>query len=130
MYQMHLFFFTIKPNGRGLVLVQAKNAISDVTESNKLAERRSVFVRLFENESGAVEDCLKEYGDFVWAFAKRYADSPESAEKMTEEIFADIWKFAAAFGINICDEKEVVALIARRYLLMKRREEQLNRNLY
>jgi hypothetical protein len=117
MYQMKPFFLTDKPFTIVPMQVQAEKFILDVPESNKVGERRSVFARLVENETGAVEDCLKQHGKLVWAIAKKHADSAADAEKMTEGIFGDIWKYAAAFGVNIIDEKEFVALIAYRYLL-------------
>ena len=116
MYQMQPFFFTIEPDSSVAMQIQAEHFITSAKESSKIVERRSVFVRLVANETGAVEDCLKEYGNLVWAIAKNHAESAADAEKLTEGIFADIWKYAAPFGVNICDEKEFVALIAYRYL--------------
>lgn len=101
--------------------VQAEPFITSAKESDDIVEKRSVFARLVENETGAVEDCLKQHGNLVWAIAQKHAGSAADAEKMTEEIFADLWKYAAAFGINTCDEKEFVALIAYRYLLKSKK---------
>ena len=90
--------------------------------SDEPVEKRNVFDRLMRREHGAADDCLKEHGNYVWALAKLHSSSAQEAAQMAEEIFADIWKYAERFDVDICDEKAFVKMIALRYLVLRRKQ--------
>ncbi len=68
----------------------------------------------------AIEDCINNYGNLIWALAKKFTDSTEDAEAVTKEIFLNIWRCSARFEQTDCDELLFITLIAwrqvRKYL--------------
>ncbi len=48
--------------------------------------------------------------------AKKFTDSTEDAEAVTQEIFLDIWRYAERFEQTNFDELTFVTIIARRQL--------------
>ena len=65
-----------------------------------------------------VENCIDAYGNFIWTLARKFTASIEEAEKVTEEIFNDIWRYTERAGQPQLVEGKLVEKIARRRLLM------------
>ncbi len=85
-------------------------------QTNQLVDSSSVLQRVAKGDRRAIKDCINNYGDLIWSMAKKFTDSTEDAEAVTEKIFLDIWHCAARFEQTNYDEKIFIAIIARRQL--------------
>ena len=65
----------------------------------------------------AVNRCIRRYGPLVWSLARRLSPTTEDAEDAVQEIFIQIWRYAARFDITRGSEKVFVAVLARRTLI-------------
>ncbi|MEQ8209535.1 MAG: sigma-70 family RNA polymerase sigma factor [Lacipirellulaceae bacterium] len=77
--------------------------------------------RIARGESAAMELCMDRYGGLVWSLARRYCRGNADAEDLTQEIFLQLWKYAARFDADVAAETTFVAMIARRRLIDHRR---------
>ncbi|MBA3770693.1 MAG: hypothetical protein H0X08_09420 [Blastocatellia bacterium] len=77
------------------------------------ANRAEMFHRIANREMDAVSECVRTYGDLVWAIAKREAQSAGGAEQLTQEIFACIWRSAKNFDAKLFSESGFISLVAR-----------------
>lgn len=77
----------------------------------------TIFQRLAEKDRTAVADCVDAYGNFIWALARKFTNSPEEAEAAAQEIFIDIWRYAERADQSQSPENLLIALIARRQLI-------------
>ena len=82
----------------------------------------SVLQRIASGESGAVRECIDEYGALVWSLARRLSRSHADAEDATQEIFLDIWRSASRFDSAQGSDKVFIAMIARRRLIDRLRK--------
>ncbi|VTR99821.1 sigma-70 family RNA polymerase sigma factor [Tuwongella immobilis] len=82
----------------------------------------TVLNKVATGELGAVEDCLARYGGLVWALAQRFSPSVADAEDAVQEVFTDLWRYAARFDPQVSSEATFVAMIARRRLIDRRRQ--------
>ncbi len=64
----------------------------------------------------AAQECVDVYGAMIWTLVRQSTVSDDEAEKAVQEIFVDIWENAAFCDLAISDEKNWIALIARRRL--------------
>ena len=76
----------------------------------------AVLQRIAQRDKNAVKDCINNYGKVIWAMAKKFTDSTEDAEAVTQEIFLNIWRYAARFKETNFDEVLFITIIARRQL--------------
>ena len=81
----------------------------------------STLERIAAGDSGAVQECLDQFGGLVWSIARRWAATSQDAEDAVQEVFLDVWKHAGRFDPTIGSEATFVATIARRRLLDQRR---------
>ena len=77
----------------------------------------TILQRLAEKDKTAVADCIDAYGNFIWALARKFTNSPEEAEAAVQEIFIDIWRYAERADQAQSPENLLIALIARRRLI-------------
>ncbi len=77
----------------------------------------NILRRIAEGDRCAVNDCLDKYGKLVWSLAGKFTQTREDAEDAVQEIFIDIWKYAARFDAAKSPEGAFVTLIARRRLI-------------
>lgn len=81
------------------------------------AKPKTILQRIAESDQTAVNECLENYGNYIWAIAKRCCADQLETEKLVQEIFHDIWKNAEKFDAEISDEKTFIArLFLRRTL--------------
>lgn len=89
-------------------------------QTNQAIEFSNVLPGVAKGDRIAIEDCINNYGKFIWGLAKKFTDSTKDAEALTEEIFRAIWCYAERFEQTDCDELLFVTLIAcrqvRKYL--------------
>lgn len=88
----------------------------DKTDSSNILQR------IAEDDKSAITDCLTAYGKLIWALARRFSGTREDAEDAVQEIFIDIWKYAARFDETKSPEGAFVTLIARRRLIDRLRK--------
>lgn len=86
----------------------------------------TILQRVALSDKTAVEDCLKAYGDFVWASAKKFTESGEEAEIFAREIFLDIWKNAARYDPHKCGELDFIRSLILRHILRQERKPNLS----
>ncbi len=85
-------------------------------QTNQRVDSSSVLQAVVKGERAAVEDCIDNYGDLIWSMAKKVTDSTEDAEAVTQEIFLNIWRYAARFEQTNFDELLFITIIACRQL--------------
>ena len=75
--------------------------------------------RVAMGDRAAMRECLAQYGGLVWSLARRFeGPDPEDA---VQEIFVEVWKYAARYDAAIASESTFIATLARRRLLDRRR---------
>ncbi len=78
---------------------------------------QTILKRIAAGDQTAVEDCINQYGNLVWALAKKYAPTREDAEDAVQEIFTEIWQNAARYDDRKAREITFITTIARRRLI-------------
>ena len=92
-----------------------------IDRNNSNANDRTILARIADMDRTAVRDCLDSYGSLVWGLALRFTESPAQAEALTEEIFDDIWRYRPSDLNSRTVEKNVIAAIALRRLIKRKR---------
>lgn len=87
---------------------------------------KSVLERIAVGDSGAVSECIDEFGGLVWAIARRMTRSRADAEDAVQEIFVDVWRSAGRFDPAQGSEKVFITTIARRRLIDRIRRSRMN----
>ncbi len=87
-------------------------AIQKIQRNNSPA----ILQRIAQRDKTALRDSIENYGDLIWAMAKKFTDTTEDAEAVTQEIFHYIWRYAARFEETNFDELLFITIIARRQL--------------
>ena len=73
--------------------------------------------RIAAGETGAVQECIADFGKAVWSLALRLSPTHADAEDATQEIFLDLWKSAPRFDPTKGSELGFIMTIARRRLI-------------
>jgi RNA polymerase sigma-70 factor (ECF subfamily) len=81
----------------------------------------SVLKRIAKGDERAVAQCMDEFGNLVWALARRLSRTRADAEDAVQEIFTDLWRSAGRFDPQQGSEKVFVTTIARRRLIDRMR---------
>ena len=76
----------------------------------------TILRRIAQRDKTALKDSVDNYGDLIWAMARKFTDTTEDAESVTREIFLNIWRYAARFERTNFDELLFITIIARRQL--------------
>jgi RNA polymerase sigma-70 factor (ECF subfamily) len=76
-----------------------------------------ILERIAKGDKLAVEDCIAQYGNLIWALAKKYTPTREDAEDAVQEIFTEIWQNAARYDAAKAKETTFITTIARRRLI-------------
>ena len=77
----------------------------------------TILRRIAKKDRTAVKDCINTYGNLVWALATKFTASSEEAEAVTEEIFADIWRYCESESDALSTEEKLITMIALRRLV-------------
>lgn len=85
-------------------------------QANPKPDSYTILQRIGRAERAAVEDCVSAYGNLVWALARKFAVSPEEAEKATIDIFNDVWTRAPFYDSAKQTEESYILQIAVRRL--------------
>ena len=82
-----------------------------------------ILQRIASGDATGASACLAEYGDMVWALAKRYLSaSPSEIEDAVQDVFVEIWRHAARYDAARGSEAAFVATIAHRRLIDRQRQ--------
>ncbi len=85
-------------------------------------ESSDILQRISMGEDEAISECLDKYGRLIWSLSRKFTCSREDAEDAVQDIFIDIWKYAARFDAAKSPEGAFVNLIARRRLIDRLRK--------
>jgi RNA polymerase sigma-70 factor (ECF subfamily) len=77
----------------------------------------SVLKRIARGEQRAVSECIDQFGNLIWALARRLSRTRADAEDAVQEIFIDLWRSAGRFDPAQGSEKVFITTIARRRLI-------------
>ncbi len=103
---------------------QARPGLAAPRSGAQVIEKQpSVLERIAANDSAAVQDCIRIYGNLIWSLARRFLRNPADAEDAVQEIFIDLWGSAARYDRRIASESAFVATIARRRLIDRLRQQ-------
>ena len=90
---------------------------SPISVSKDKSDCSDILQRISRGEREAVAECLDKYGNLVWSIARKFTKTRADAEDAVQEVFIDIWKYAARFDAAKSPEGAFVTLIARRRLI-------------
>ena len=76
-----------------------------------------VLKRIARGEQRAVSECIEQFGNLVWALARRLSRTRADAEDAVQEIFIDLWRSAGRYDPAQGSEKVFITTIARRRLI-------------
>lgn len=93
-----------------------------VSEKCEAAAPRGILQRIADEDKTAVGECLDAYGRLVWSLAKKFTRTREDAEDAVQDIFIDVWRYAARYDALKSPESTFVTLIARRRLIDRLRK--------
>ncbi len=84
--------------------------------------KNTILTRIATGDETAVNDCINQYGNLIWALAKKYTPKQEDAEDAVQEIFMEIWQNAARYDSSKASESTFISIIARRRLIDRLRK--------
>lgn len=84
--------------------------------------KNTILTRIAVGDETAVNDCINQYGNLIWALAKKYTPKQEDAEDAVQEIFMEIWQNAARYDSSKASESTFISIIARRRLIDRLRK--------
>jgi RNA polymerase sigma-70 factor (ECF subfamily) len=93
-----------------------KTKTYSTVQTNQRVDSSSILQRVAKGDRTAIKDCIHTYGDVIWSMAKKFTNSTEDAEAVTQEIFLNVWRYAARFEETNFDELLFITIIARRRL--------------
>ncbi len=92
-------------------------ATQTIQKTNQTINPLTMLQRVANRDQTVIKDCIDNYGNFIWALARKFTNSTEEAEAATQEIFIDIWRYAEHTDKSQSAESVLIALIARRRLI-------------
>ncbi len=86
--------------------------------------------RIAAGDHLAVALCLDEYGGTIWGLAERYLKGfGDDLEDAVQEVFVEVWRFAARYDPSMGSEPAFIATIAHRRLIDRQRRLQARRTV-
>jgi RNA polymerase sigma factor (sigma-70 family) len=85
-------------------------------------KQNTILTRIAAGDETAVNDCINQYGNLIWALAKKFTPKPEDAEDAVQEIFMEIWQNARRYDSAKASESTFISIIARRRLIDRLRK--------
>ncbi len=94
--------------------------------SASFPESSEILKRIADCDKTAIGECLEVYGNLVWALTKKYTADEAEAEIAVQEVFSDIWKYAARFDAARTDEAAFISHITYRKLIKRNKTRNIN----
>ena len=85
-------------------------------------QKNTILPRIAAGDETAVNDCINQYGNLIWALAKKLTPKLEDAEDAVQEIFMEIWQNASRYDSTKSSESTFITIIARRRLIDRLRK--------
>lgn len=79
--------------------------------------------RIARGDQAAVAGCLDRYGGLVWSLASRALGAGPDAEDLVQDVFVELWRKADRFDPAKGKEATYVAMIARRRIIDRVRQQ-------
>ena len=83
------------------------------------SQSQTILQRVAIADKSAINDCLNTYGNFVWRTVRKCSISDTDAEKMVQDVFKDIWQYAARYDSAKFSEDDFISLLIRHRLRQK-----------
>lgn len=82
----------------------------------------NLLVRVAAREADAFDACISQYGNLIWALARRFSPCLTDAEDAVQDIFLEVWRKAEQFDPKRSCESTFITMIARRKLIDRHRK--------
>jgi len=93
-----------------------KAGARSIVPPDQKSQASNVLQRVAAGDQTAAKDCIDKYGALIWSIAKKLTSSDGDAEAVTQEIFLNIWHYAARFEQTGFSELLFIMIIARRQI--------------
>ncbi len=101
-------------------LIPVNNQMEFVSKiSVSFPESSKILKRIADCDKTAINECIDIYGDLVWALTRKYTADETEAEIAVQEVFSDIWKYAARFDASKIDEATFISHVTCRNLIKR-----------
>lgn len=83
--------------------------------SNKIVinnPQTSLLFKVKKNDKSSIKECVDKYGKVIWGISRIFAHSTDEAEKLTTQIFSELWKNLESFDCEKIDDKKFIMMIA------------------
>lgn len=91
--------------------------LSFFSEETDNVNPSTILQRIAVGDKTAVRESVDNYGNLVWAIAKKYTDSTDEAEAAVQIIFRAVWRRAFCYNAANSDERTWIACVARRIII-------------
>ncbi len=92
-------------------------AVQTIQKTNQTAHPPTILQRVADRDQTVIKDCIENYGNLIWALARKFTNSTEEAEAATQEIFIDIWRYAEHTDKSQSAGSVLIGVIAQRRLI-------------
>ncbi len=88
---------------------------------DELARDRAYVTRLRDGDERAFEELFRRYFQELWTFARGYVRSPEVAEELVHDVFAQVWEQRATWVVHDTVRRYLFGAVRNRAITALRR---------